>query len=117
MLSVGPPSRQTVAEPVNVPVGVMSTILVEPKILNGVEAGAAGLDATGTTVTEVGTVPPKFKVIAGSAAVAGITAALMLEENVATCEFGTDPTVIAATGSAAANGEKLVVTPQTWPLA
>jgi len=84
MLSVEAPSKQTVAEPLNVPVGVMSTIFVDPKILKGVEAGAAGLDATGATVTAVGALPPKLKVIAGSAAVAGITACVAPEGIAAT---------------------------------
>jgi hypothetical protein len=83
MLSVGPPSRQTVAEPLNVPVGVISTIFKDPDILNGVADGGAGL-VTGATVIAVGVVPPKLNVIAGSAAVAGISAVLTFATNVAT---------------------------------
>ena len=84
MLSVESPSKQTVAEPVNVPVGVMSTIFVDPNILNGVDVGAAGLDATGATVTAVGAEPPKLNVIAGNSAVGGITACVAPEGIVAT---------------------------------
>ena len=97
MESVGPPSKQTVAEPVNVPVGVISTTFVDPNILNGVDVGAAGL-ATGATVTAVGAEPPKLNLIAGSAAVAGISAVLTSAVHVATCELATMPAVITAAG-------------------
>ena len=84
ILSVEAPSKQTVAEPLNVPVGVMSTIFVEAEMINGVADAGAGFVATGATVTAVGAVPPKFKVIAGSAAVAGITACVAPEGIAAT---------------------------------
>ena len=83
MLSVESPSKQTVAEPLNVPVGVMSTIFVDPNILNGVDVGATGL-VTGATVTAVGAEPPKLNVIAGNSAVGGITACVAPEGIVAT---------------------------------
>ena len=83
MESVESPSKQTVAEPVNVPVGVMSTIFVDPNILNGVDVGATGL-VTGATVTAVGAEPPKLNVIAGNSAVGGITACVAPEGIVAT---------------------------------
>ena len=83
MESVESPSKQTVAEPLNVPVGVMSTIFVDPNILNGVDVGATGL-VTGATVTAVGAEPPKLNVIAGNSAVGGITACVAPEGIVAT---------------------------------
>jgi hypothetical protein len=98
MLSVEAPSRQTVAEPLNVPVGVISTIFIDPDVLNGVADGGAGL-VIGATVTAVGVVPPKLKVIAGSAAVAGISAVLTFATNVATCELATGPAAITAAGA------------------
>ena len=61
---------------------------------NGVAEEGAGLDATGATVTELGTDPPKFNVVAGSAAVAGIKAVVTPAGMVATCEFGVDPDTI-----------------------
>jgi hypothetical protein len=72
----------------------MSTIFVDPRILNGVVLGVAGFDATGATVTAVGLVPLKSKVMAGSTAVAGIKARVWPSGIVATCEFGVEPTLI-----------------------
>jgi hypothetical protein len=80
-----------VAEPLKEPVILISTIFVDPKILKGVVAGAPGFSATGTTVTAVGTVPPKFSFVPGSAPVAEINAVVAPKGIVATLEFGSVP--------------------------
>ena len=77
----------------------MSTILVEPEIVKGVADAGAGLVATGTTVTAVGTAPPNFSVVAGSAAVEGIITPVTPDEIVATCEFGAEPEVVVVSGN------------------
>ena len=65
-------------------------------ILNGVEAGVAGFDAIGTTVTSVGTEPPKLSFVAGSKVVAGIVASVAPLGIVASRELGKSPAVIVA---------------------
>ena len=64
---------------------------MDPEIVNGVAETAAGLVVIGTTVTEVGTVPPKFKVVAGNDVVAGIVATTAPDGMVATWELGVLP--------------------------
>ena len=68
-----------------------SDIFVDPEIVNGVDEVEAGLVVTGTTVTAVGTVPPKFNFVAGNIEVAGIVACVTPDGIVATCEFGSEP--------------------------
>jgi len=70
---------------------LISTILRDPEITNGVAVGAPGFSATGTTVTVLGTVPPKFSFVPGSAPVAVIDTAIAPEGIVATLEFGSVP--------------------------
>jgi len=60
-------------------------------MVNGVDASGAGFVVTGTTVTAVGTVPPKLSVVAGRAAVAGVVAVESPVERVITLEFGAVP--------------------------
>ena len=74
MLSVGPPSRQTVTGPV-MPVTLISTILVDALALNGVAAAAAGL-AIGFTVTVAAPLGAlsNFNVVSGISTDAGIVA-------------------------------------------
>ena len=62
-------------------------------------------------VYEVTTEPP-FELGAVKA-----TVAVRFPVAVATAEAGALGALFTGAGSAAANGEKLVVTPQTWPLA
>jgi len=70
---------------------LISTILRDPEITNGVVVGAPGFSFTGTTVTVLGTVPPKFSFVPGSASVAVIETAVVPKGIVATFEFGSVP--------------------------
>ena len=54
---------------------------------------------TGTTVTSVGTVPPKFSDVAGNEAVAGIVAVVIPLGIDATCELATGPAATVTLGA------------------
>jgi hypothetical protein len=68
-------------------------------MVNGVDDAGAGLLATGTTVTAVGTVPPNFRVVAGKEALEGIINPVSPDEIVATCEFGAEPEEVVTKGN------------------
>ena len=84
----------------------MSTIFVVPVTTNGVADGAAGLTVGSTVAVAIPLVVAKFKETFGRVAVAGISATVIPEGMLATCDSDVEPVAIDATGRAGVTAEE-----------